>query len=648
MATTIQHRSKRRGERTPPLVGVRSAAALAVSSALLLALSATPSVAFQSKATSAFANFRSTASFSPSVRLFAESFEKDSSKGNSDNITPKQQPYVRMTEDNQSSATRGKSALLPSIGDVVRYTDLDGGDLSGQVLVGKISYVFGSKTSGYSVELNELEDVGDGYFAEYSSALRNRKGRKTERRLDQVSPLAASFVGSEQAYKVPLDRDTGLPSPRQATYDIDRYEGPAFYQTVDQDVLERDAEDYSALKSKLFRNVALTGLVGTILANASYGSELAVIYFFGSVASLLYLFLLSVKTDTVAVNQEDNTQNLVGTPIANLRFGAPALVLIGVSLWNSQKMSSGLGGADDFQMRLFDTVSRDQFAAAVLGFLTYRLPLFVGQIRDAFQKLEAETDNTTDSSGIQLPGSAGVAAKLLGRGTTAGTDSSSVGGDDSDLVTVLLVSGPQATGRSELVGRLLEDSSNPDPDSSNPNPPLVPPERVWKRDDGATFERLARRGEFLDATTIDNDIAASDSASGLTVGGIFDAARGLVDGREVPNKNVVVVDASVELAKALATAKSLPGKTRLIGIWVGLESVADFRKRLEEDIDTGVLVVPPDETKESFLRAKIKEIVGEIDFGLGAGIFEFTILNDASDPEKSLAELKEAASYAFK
>eukprot|EP00536_Pseudo-nitzschia_multiseries_P003793 jgi/Psemu1/186636/e_gw1.60.60.1 len=579
------------------------------------------------------------------MRLFSGSNDNDNDSSK-DSSKP-QQPYVRKTE---TLVTRtGKAPLLPAIGDVVRYYDLDGGKKDGRVLVGKISYVFGSSTSvnGYSAELYELEDVGDGYFAEYSSALRSRKGRKTERYLKDVSPIAASFVGVEQAYKVPLDASTGLPKPRQETYDLEQYEGPNYYASVDGDVVARDLEKYSALKSKLFRNVALTGLVGTIVTNASYGAELAIIYFAGSLASLLYLFLLSVKTDTVAVNEIDNSQNLAGSPVATLRFGAPILVLLGVSLYNTQKMSSGLGGGggDEFTVRLFDTVTKEQFGATVLGFLTYRIPLFVGQIRDAFKELEAENNGNgeTVDSGVSLPGSAGVAAKLLGRSGSSSDTSTAAAGINDGGVTVVLVSGPQATGRSELVRKLLESStsSSDSNDSNNSNSrSLVTPTRVLKNDDGATFERLQNRGEFLDY----------DASSGWTAAGIVSAARGLSPetGTVVPNKNVVVVDASVDVAKKLASSTSLPGNTRLIGIWVGLESVKEFRERLENDIDTGALVVPSDESQESFLRAKLKDIVNEIDFGLGAGIFEFTVLNDSSDPDKSLRELKEAVSYAFK
>lgn len=95
-------------------------------------------------------------------------------------------------------------------------------------------------------------------------------------------------------------------------------------------------------------------------------------------------------------------------------------------------------------------------------------------------------------------------------------------------------------------------------------------------------------------------------------------------------------------------SKTYASLTRLIYVWVGLTTVKDFEARLEEDIAKGALKIPEDESKESFLRGKIKSIINEIDFGLGSGVFEFTILNDFADPDKSLKELKEAALYCFR
>eukprot|EP00529_Nitzschia_sp_RCC80_P011450 CAMPEP_0113507608 /NCGR_PEP_ID=MMETSP0014_2-20120614/36562_1 /TAXON_ID=2857 /ORGANISM="Nitzschia sp." /LENGTH=622 /DNA_ID=CAMNT_0000403241 /DNA_START=31 /DNA_END=1899 /DNA_ORIENTATION=- /assembly_acc=CAM_ASM_000159 len=504
------------------------------------------------------------------------------------------------------------TGLYPKIGDVVRYYDLDGGEEKGETIVGRIGFIFGSSISGWKVELTGLEPIGDGYYAEYSSTKRSRK--KTERPLLQVAPVMASYVQSEQAWKVPMNRDDGTIIVRQETYDVDTYGGP-MAAVVDPNVLQSDAERYNELKGKLLKQTLLAGLIGAAGVDLWKGQEDAAIYFAGSFASVLYLLFLSFKTDTVATasdsvsgNTGNSASQRLGTPLSNLRFFMPVLVLLGVSSYNASR--GELNPLKDTSS-MFDTVTREQFTVAILGFLTYRIPLFVNQIRDAFKEVNDEEE------GLNLPGSAGVALKVL-QEQQQQSSSDTVGGQASSLTTVLLVSGPQATGRSELISKLLEQDDR-----------LVEPVWTQRLDDGATFERLEQREEFL-------TLNAAKSA-GLTKEGVLAAAS-----NESDTDKVVVVDADIELAKKL---QRLSG-ARLIGVWVGLESVADFEKRLAADIDSGKIAIPPEETRESVIRARIKEIITEIEFGLASGIFEFTILNQ--DEESSLRELKQAAEYAFK
>ena len=74
--------------------------------------------------------------------------------------------------------------------------------------------------------------------------------------------------------------------------------------------------------------------------------------------------------------------------------------------------------------------------------------------------------------------------------------------------------------------------------------------------------------------------------------------------------------------------------------------MVEFESRLEKQIASGAILISEDESKESVIRARVKEIIKEVEYGISAGIFEFTILN--VDKEKSVAELKEAASYCSK
>lgn len=497
-------------------------------------------------------------------------------------------------------APKKKKPLYPNAGDIVRYYDIDGGRVDGEVLVGKISFLQKNlgKEDSWLVELTELENVGDGYYAEYSS--RQRQSKKTTRPLEDVAPVMASFVRAENAFKVPRNLATGVVLARAESYDIEGYPGPfAGENAVNEEVVQEDAERYSILKNSLIRNAAIAGVVGTLIADLSKGTQDAIIYAAGAAAGVGYLFFLSVKTDTMG---SENAK--LGGNVSNLRFVLPVLVVVGVALYNQS-----LGDANPVPSgNTFDTITTEQFAAAVIGFLTYRIPLFAGRIKDFI--------GTLDDEDILVPGSIGVAMKM-------GEDTSEEKGaltSAEDLIPVLLVSGPAATGRSSLVEKLISEGDGR----------FVVPKLMDRNKEGATFERLEKREEFLEI----------DPAGrfGLTKDGIMNA----VDRSDDDKETVVVVDADVELAKKLT---KLAG-ARLIGVWVGLDSVEKFESRLEAQVESGELVIPADDTKESVIRAKIKEIVRDIEFGIVSGIFEFTILND--DPVSSLKQLKMAAEYCFK
>jgi hypothetical protein len=537
-----------------------------------------------------------------------------------------QMAYVRQEDDSSAATTtatttttttQGKAMLTPKVGDIVRYYDLDGGKSQGEELVAKITFLTKTRgtSSSYLAELTQLESLGEGYFSEYSST--KRMSKKTDRDISQVSPLRASFVRSEQAYMIPFDVSKGTVKVRQEQYDLDDWEGPA-QLNVNQNVVEADGVLYSQLKNKLLKNAALTGLLGTVLVNVIQGTEEAVIYFTGAAASVAYLFLLSIKTDTMG-----SPDRKLGSNVSNLRFIMPVLVLVGVALYNKS-----MGDANPLALSdsPFESITKEQFGAAVLGFLTYRVPLFLGQIQEALQ--DGSGDDGDDNT--LLPGSAGVALKLAqGAVSTKATAAESAADLSTSLIPVLLISGPQATGRDELVERLLQEDDR-----------LVRPILVDRLTDGVTFERLANRGEFLH---LDPDERFGWTKDGILNAAAQEASRQKASENASSSSKVVVVNADVNLARKIQD--SLSG-ARLIGVWVGLDSVQEFERRIADQIDRGDIVIDEEETRDTAIRARIKEIVQEIDYGLSSGIFEFTILNQ--DPAKSLKELKEAATYCFK
>jgi guanylate kinase len=531
-----------------------------------------------------------------------------SSSSSSSGYTPPEQSNSNNSGTTSTTAPQTKP-LWPQAGDLVRYYDLDGGDARGQVLVGRIGYIStkigaSDPQQKWMAEVTELEAMPtEGYYADYGSTKRTFK--RTTRNLSDLAPLAGSFVRSESAYKVPMRN--GLPLVKAETYELDNYPGP-IPKAINQDVVDADAVVYQQLKGQLFRYAALTGLAGTAVADLVKDTEFAIIYFAGFASSLMYLFLLSLKTDTVALGTAN--AKLVQR-LSNLRFLTPLLVFVGVALYNQSLGDANPASGD----KLFSWITSQQFAAGAFGFLTYRLPLFVVQIQAAFQ---TDDDNGEGTGGVTLPGSAGIALQMLTE-DTATNFADTAASATADLPTILLVSGPQATGRTDLVNALVATDDR-----------VVRPTQglVDKVQDRATYERLEQRRQVL--TVLDDRYA-------LTTEALIQSAK-----EAAQNNQVVVVDADVALAQQLAKV----GGIRLVGVWVGLESVQEFEDRLQANIANGILSIPEDETPESVIRARIKQIVKEIEYGLSSGIFEFTVLN--RNMEDSVQQLKDACRYCFK
>lgn len=312
----------------------------------------------------------------------------------------------------------------------------------------------------------------------------------------------------------------------------------------------------------------------------------------------------AIQTDTLG-----SPSAKFGKSISNVRFTLPFLVLVGISMRNK------LMGVDTIALssdNYFSSVSSEQFAAAVLGFLTYRIPLFLRQLLPL----------VFDSAGTLLPGSAGVALQLL-----QGSKEREKGEDDSpttmpplfeeQLKPVLLVCGPRATGKTTLVKKLVEEGGGK----------FVEPRWSDRVKEGPSFELMEERGQIL--------VLDESTRYGLSKANILDAT-------DLQKGQVAVVDASVDLARKIATLLEV----RVIGVWVGLDSLEKFKARLEAQVESGELKIPSDESRDSFLRAKIREVIKDIEYGVISGLFEFTLLND--DVDQSLRELKAAAEYCFK
>jgi hypothetical protein len=521
-------------------------------------------------------------------------------------------------DDATPTSTRGKLPT-PRIGDVVRYYDVDGGKADGEVLVGKISLIqsiISASTSSPSssssssddgtnrwlVEIAEMEDVGDGYYAEYPY---RKRPRPALRKLEYIAPLPASYVRSEDAYKVPLDgkkggggSGTGVPLPSHPGYDVAGYEGPAAI-IVNENVVKTDGEAYDQIKFALLRDAAFAGLAGVAFVGLSSGLEYAAIYAAGAAAGVGYLYLLGVKTDTLGVRPDER----LGSNASNVRFLLPIAVLGAVALKNAAS-GDGFGGVASPGM--FSTVSPGQFGSAMIGFLTYRVPLFARQLFPVLSESIVDI----------MPGSAAMAVRMVSdaKKKEGASESdppppslSSSSSRDDNLVTILLISGPEGTGKTTLVDRLLDEDDR-----------FVRPTRVDRVSEGAKFERLESRGEFLDVDRSGRYGLSREGILGAAAAGGVSNNNGGAAGTtpsSSSSKKVVVVDADVCLARKLV---DLSG-ARLVGVWIGLDDIDKFESLLRGKIASGKIDVPEGETDDAVLRAKVRQVVKDIEFGVVSG-----------------------------
>lgn len=561
-------------------------------------------------------------------------------------------PSASSSSSSSSKSPQGALGPYPKVGDVVRYEDLDGGKANGQILTGRISLIQAvlskqdpdhnntdtTTSSSWIAEVTQLDDLGDGYFTDFSS--RKRASKRVLRPIHTLTPLPASFVRSEMAWKVPN-------SPLYPRYNLVGYAGPQAdknkLSTSSEAAfaLEQDRKAYNALKLQLIRDAALFGLGGTFLVQFLRGLDDALIYMAGALAGVGYLFFLSVKTDTIGSTPTASTTTTTpqtlqvlqqGNKIANIRFLLPFFVLMGVAIRNASLQTSTMV---DMLMEsdprtptnLLHTVTPEQFGAAMLGFLTYRVPLILYQLGPAIADA-AGIDK--EKNGVNIAGgSLGIAMQLAqGSSSRRSNSSSSTSSPSStNLQTILLVSGPAGTGKTTLVQRLLQEGKGP----------FVTPKYVDRYAEPVTFERLNSRGDFLHIDPT--------GRFGLTLDGIRKPIKENISSslntEENIQKPVVVVDAPVELAKKLT---QVPG-IRIVGVWIGLDSLESFEQRIRAQIESGHIYVAPDESPESVLRGIIRQVVKDIEYGIVSGIFEFTILNE--DLEDSLEQLKKAAAYCF-
>ena len=210
-----------------------------------------------------------------------------------------------------------------------------------------------------------------------------------------------------------------------------------------------------------------------------FGADRGVMFALGALAAVGYVIILENAADNIASGNQDTISKLQG----NARFAMPVLAVGAVGLKN-YITNPDMGN-------LLSTISKDDFAALMIGFVTpSRLPLLYREIR-ASLKGEELLD--------MLPGSIGQGRKML-KGMDEERVVEKTPSAPSSAAKIVVVSGPRYLGKTTVFNRMLaEDDRLTAPVWCTARP--LKSSEVDGRDVNVLkpikFEDLQRKGSFL-------------------------------------------------------------------------------------------------------------------------------------------------------
>mmetsp|Transcript_34922 Transcript_34922/g.44543 ORF Transcript_34922/g.44543 Transcript_34922/m.44543 type:complete len:554 (-) Transcript_34922:290-1951(-) len=472
----------------------------------------------------------------------------------------------------------------PRAGDIVTFD----GKWKDEISIGKIRNLqYIESRNQWIADVLPLKDIGENIYSA-------KRGSGTEVfDVADLKPVRNFYVRSSDGYKVIFTKEK-IPAVFSDKYRLDGFELPK--PKVDSVVWQQTAQEYEELKNRLLKDTAIFGAVGAAIATGVQGAEDGLIFALGVATSLLYVVLLGKKADSVG------RPSSVDDQLGNSRFFLPFL-LIGVLALKHAVFH-------DYETQSFlQTVPKDQFGAAILGFLSYRIPLLFREISSA-----ADGDELLSL----MPGSIGQAAKLAKDQKNAPKPKAI-----AKEVPVVLVSGPKLLGRTQLVSRFIQQDSR-----------FFTPTWVTDRpaDDSSfnfvqseEFQKLEESGAFM---------------STYEEGGYNYGLRGDDLKDATAEGKVCILDASPSLVRSALKVEGIS----IIAIWVSLDTLDAIEARISNSLQ-GLQEELGDRFSTRF-QTEVDGAIKDIEFAVKSGLFEFTIIND--DEDKALNKLKEAAEYSFR
>jgi len=498
-------------------------------------------------------------------------------------VLPSGQP-TKASLPNREVDSRG--FVVPQVGDVVKMPSKWPGEWD----VAQVDFVqFIGSRGAYEVDLLPLKPIGENMFR-----MPGKKPASVTLDVAKLGRLPTVYVPERDAFRV-------------NSADLEPLGGK---KLPNPDVTAEGLAEYAELKAGLLREAAILGVAGVALANPVFGGDASFAFGIGTAAGCAYLLLLQKEADAYG---SDQPMSRVVTALVGGRLGVPVVLFVFLA---ARQLSEG----GQFS---FGVVPKQEFAAAVLGFFSYKLPLLVRNLGKAFQELASNKDAQAPLEAGAMPtGSLGMAVRLAqsriksAEDKQGGTKGAAAVASASGAGLVVLC-GPSGVGKSTLIARLLQDF----PDrfgfsvSSTTRPPRA-------------GEVAGTSYDFLTESQFDSMIADDLFVEWASVGGNrYGTSVQSVQAVSEAGK-ICLMDLDVQGVEVLAARSD--GAVRPFCVWVAPPSLDALRARLRA---RGTEL--PEEVEKRISRA-----TQEIEYSLSARCFDKILLND--DLEEAYDGLKAA------
>ena len=604
--------------------------------------------------------------------------QKDNEEEKSSDIIPKNED---MKEEVQE-----RKRPLPAVGDIVTYTDKWENDYE----IGQIKFLQQINGNDWIVDVSPLKEIGENLYR-FEKKAKYIKGIE----LVKVKPLSSFYIRSTDAYRITtkLNKETGKKEPKllhpegyQSSGDLLTLrilESQAkMKKPFDKEMLVKAKNDYENIKKRLLTDTTLFGVLGTLLALYKAGSEDATIFASGVIASCGYLFLLSLKADAIGLSSASvspsssssssprDTEVTIrrANTLANLRFAFPVFLLIGLTVFNYSNGDIYMGGnpatSETENLRngfnFLKTVRPDQFWSAMLGFLSYRVPMFVREIASAMDRAKedlAKSGLPKKGKSTQGLSTIGVGLKFinnaLGKDTKEqendnkegyigimNVDGEYITRDEQEKeTTIILLSGPSNLNKRLLAKKLVKEDVK-----DRFMEPIWTTTREPKEGevDGVDFnfwedykfQYNREQSKFLFTYKDESKEAKSNDWYGLREEDIYNI-------KKEHNKIVVLTLDPYQADKLLTFAN-----TRIIGLWLTCKKADQFRHFYQDISKNSSLHVKENLENEKKLKltnddskieTAIKEATKAIEHALMGEMYEFNIYlyNDSDEGDLS-------------